>query len=365
MFRRHISNILGKTTNRHLLAFFIDDYGAVINDSSESQKKIASLGYDLTKNRFTQFDALETDDDIDGLFEVLSSFTDINGNNAVWTPLAVPANPDFENIKKCNFEEYFFKTNDDIYPLSNNRQHVYDLIKEGIRKRIFVPQFHGREHINVRMLMNALKEQKPEAYLPFMNNSLYTFRTNDGKFSSSMAFKFYDINDLNSYDTIIKEGLNAFEHVYGYRAIHFNAPGERENSVIDKYLFNNGIKYIETDKIKRNPIGNGQSRIQIHWNGQMNNYNQRYIIRNCVFEPTADIGVDWVDYTFRQIEIAFKWKKPAIVSGHRVNFAGGISEKNRQIGLKALSMLLKKVTDKYNDIEFVSSEDLFKIMYGG
>lgn len=86
MWKRHLANLIGKTTDRHLLAFFVDDYGAIINDSVSAQQHIARGGFNVERSRFTRFDALEDNDDMDALFGVLTSFRDIRGNHVAWTP---------------------------------------------------------------------------------------------------------------------------------------------------------------------------------------------------------------------------------------------------------------------------------------
>ena len=40
------------------------------------------------------------------------------------------------------------------------------------------------------------------------------------------------------------------------------------------------------------------------------------------FEPSEPRGFNWVDYTFKQVEAAFRMGKPANISSHRVNFFG-------------------------------------------
>ena len=82
------------------------------------------------------------------------------------------------------------------------------------------------------------------------------------------------------------------------------------------------------------------------------------LVRNVVFEPTEDRGIDWVNYAFKQIEAAFFWNKPAIISSHRVNFCGHIDPKNREKGLNALKQLLKKIVEKWPDVEFMSADEL-------
>jgi hypothetical protein len=82
------------------------------------------------------------------------------------------------------------------------------------------------------------------------------------------------------------------------------------------------------------------------------------MVRNVVFEPTDNRNVDWVAYSFKQIEAAFRWHKPAIISSHRVNFCGHIDENNRKIGIKALRELLKRIVTKWPDVEFMSASEL-------
>lgn len=363
MITRHISNIIGPTTKRHLLAFFVDDYGAINTASKEALIKMSERGYNTNTSRFVKYDTLEDNDDLEILFNTLTSFKDINGNNVVWTPLALAVNPNFEKIRQNCYTKYEYETLDKTLLRLEGYDKVYGYIKEGIKSNIFVPQFHGREHVNVRLLMDSLRAGVKDAIIPFDNNSVCSFKGADGIAASNIAFRFIDSRELESYEDIISDGLNLFERVYGYRAIHFNAPGERESSKLNRTLFENGIQLIETDKLKREPLGYGKFRKVLHWNGQKNEFGQKYIIRNCVFEPTAPLSVDWVKYTLKQIEIAFKWNKPAVVSSHRVNFAGRISNKNRNVGIKALSELIIKAQQKFPDIEFVSSKDLFNIIF--
>jgi len=82
------------------------------------------------------------------------------------------------------------------------------------------------------------------------------------------------------------------------------------------------------------------------------------MVRNVVFEPTEDRGIDWVDFTLKQIKTAFRWNKPAIISSHRVNFCGHIDEKNREKGLKSLEGLLQEIVKKWPDVEFMSADEL-------
>lgn len=362
MWKRHLSNILGKTTKRHLLAFFVDDYGAIINNDIISQKQFLKAGGDLGSSRFSKYDTLETNEDLEALFDVLSSYKDINGRYIAWTPLAVSANPDFEKIRQNAYSNYVYEELDKTLSRKSECNNVLLLVKQGIQEGFYMPQYHGREHINVWVLMHALKSNNHNVRLAFNNDSLYTFRGEDGIVSSNQAFRIIKDTDISYYSEIITDGLECFKRVYGYNAIHFNAPGNRENCNLTSVIAKAGISYVETDKIKHEYLGSGKWKKEFHWNGEKNRFGQRYIIRNCVFEPSADLS-DWAGYTFKQIQIAFKWNKPAIVSSHRVNFAGAISEANRKRGLTELKRLIKLVIKAFPDVEFVTSKQLFEILY--
>jgi hypothetical protein len=64
----------------------------------------------------------------------------------------------------------------------------------------------------------------------------------------------------------------------------------------------------------------------------------------------------------KEIEVSFKYKKPAIISSHRVNFIGSIQPDNRDKNLKLLSDLLKQIVIKYPDVEFMSSDELLMLI---
>ena len=84
-------------------------------------------------------------------------------------------------------------------------------------------------------------------------------------------------------------------------------------------------------------------------------------MRNCAFEPTYEL-YKGIDLTMRQINAAFRWHKPAIISSHRVNFVGGIEERNRTEGLGELKSLLDAIVRKWPDVEFMSTAKMFGVM---
>ncbi|MBK8547871.1 MAG: hypothetical protein IPL63_10990 [Saprospiraceae bacterium] len=99
------------------------------------------------------------------------------------------------------------------------------------------------------------------------------------------------------------------------------------------------------------------SKKSIRYLGQTNSFGQRYILRNCLFEPNEP-GLDWLGIALKDIETAFAYKKPAILGPHRKNFIGSINESNRKNSLSVLKSLLKTIVKKWPDVEFMTTREL-------
>ncbi len=96
--------------------------------------------------------------------------------------------------------------------------------------------------------------------------------------------------------------------------------------------------------------------------GQRNHNQQRYLIRNAHFEPTLSNQADPVDRCLQQINRAFLWRKPAIITTHRVNYIGSINDENPDSSLRKLDKLLLGILRHWPDVEFMSSDELGKLM---
>ena len=118
-----------------------------------------------------------------------------------------------------------------------------------------------------------------------------------------------------------------------------------------------GIQYLDSPNNKYH-IGHGQYNRSMNFTGNQNVYNQTCLVRNCFFEPVSRRDIDWVSFTLKQIESAFRFNHPAIISSHRVNFSGNIDEKNRANGINDLRKLLIIITKKWPSVEFMSTNAL-------
>lgn len=366
--QRHISNMPGFSTKRKLVVIESDDWGSIRMPSNQVFDNLGFAGIDLLSDegfRFNKYDTLATGEDLSSLFEVLSSVKDASGRSAVITPMAVMANPDFQKIRDNQFKTYFHEPFTDTLKRNSACESSFNRWKEGIANRLFVPQFHGREHLNVKPWLKALQMNHKNTHIAFDNQmwGISTANEPDIKLEFQAAFDFIDPEDIEYQKGVIKTGLDLFEDLLGYRATFFVPPNGPFSKQLEPVCAKAGIKYLSASKIQTEPLGFGKSRKRIHWPGQKSRDGLTYLTRNCFFEP-SDEGKNWGDSCLEEISSAFKWRKPAVISSHRVNFIGALHTHNRNKGLKQLESLLKQIVKKWPDVEFITSAELGEIVTG-
>ena len=361
-FILNAKNILGWKTNRKIVVFSVDDYGNVRVNSKEARTKMDEAGMKIY-SRFDLLDTLETKQDLEQLYEVLASVKDKNNRSAVFTPFALPCNIDFEKMEAEDFKQFHFEMLPETYQkLAKEQPEAYngawDLWQTGIAKGYLKPQFHGREHLNLNIFNDKLKKRDVEL-LTALKNKSYTSISDEEypSMSSTAALDFWDVKENETLAPMIAEGLQLFEKVYGYKSNYFTPPVYNIHHSLFKTLKENGIRFIDLGLVRKEHQGFNQYKTSFNYTGKSSN-GLSIIVRNIVFEPTEDRGIDWVDFTMKQIEAAFRWKRPAIISSHRVNFCGHIDPKNREKGLAALQRLLQEIVKRWPEVEFMAADEM-------
>lgn len=355
----HLSNLPGWRTNRKIVVFESDDWGSIRMPSKEVYDKLLKAGIRVDKCPYNTFDSLASEDDLSALFEVLSSVKDKNRNPAMLTANTIVANPDFDKIHASGFQQYFYEPFTETLKKYPKHAKSFELWKEGMEKGIFVPQFHGREHLNVLRWLRMLRRKAPETRIAFDNQvfGISTTITNEQRRSYMAALDIDNISDIEWQKEMLADGLDLFKRIFKYHSSSFIATNYVWGNEHEKVLAQNSIKYIQGAGAQKQPTENG-FRIKRHYMGQKNKLNQFYLRRNVLFEPSLFGNKDWVTDTIKDINIAFFWKKPAIISAHRLNFIGSINEKNRSNNLKAFRNLLKTIVNKWPEVEFLSTDKL-------
>ncbi len=339
-----------------------DDWGSIRMPSTEVYNNLLKKGINFNADegfRYNKYDSLATSEDLSALFEVLSSVKDSTGRSAVITPYAVVANPDFEKILHSDFNEYHYIPINETMKEYRGCENSFKLWKEGLQNRLFMPQFHGREHLNVKVWMRALKSGHRNTRLAFENRmwGISTAEDPEIRIELQAAFDFIDPTDLVYHKDIIISGLTLFNELFGYRPTCFVPSNGLLSSKLEPICSNEGIRYLSTSKIQMEPVGNNRTVKRIHWLGRQNKTGLTYVTRNCFFEPSHE-GHDWINSCLNDISNAFRWNKPVIINSHRVNYIGALHPSNRENGLKQLKTLLKEITKHWKDVEFLDSSEL-------
>ncbi len=365
--RKNLVNIPGWRTNRKFVVIESDDWGSIRMPTRDIYNQLLSKGVPVDKHYFLRYDSLESEHDLLALFDVLSSFRDCRGNNPVITANAVVANPDFNKIAASGRKQYHYELITETYKHYPNHARSFELWKLiGIGKRLLWPQFHGREHLNVKKWMNAINSDDAWENAGFDNNVLLGLgreTNNTRSYNYMAAFAYSSDSECTDLDSIARDGLNIFQELFGFASRSFVAPCSIRGDHLDNTLKTGGVLYHQCGQ-QFIPDQVGSLNVKNRFWGQQNSFGQTYWRRNCTFEPSRQPDFDWVDSCIAEMNIAFRWGKPAVINSHRVNYIGGIFPENRENTMRLLTKLLQSILNKWPDAEFITSDQLGSIITG-
>ncbi|MDG1279045.1 MAG: hypothetical protein P8O16_17330 [Algoriphagus sp.] len=362
-FKRYIQNLPGKSTDRQLLVIESDDWGSIRMPSAAVIQDLQRLGGKPENDPYLKFDSLASESDLQALFEVLTSVNDSQGRPAVLTANSVMANPDFEKIQKNGFEQYLWEPFTETLKRYPSHSGSFDLWREGMDNKIFRPQYHGREHLNVYQWMEGLRSEDYWLSRAFERQMIsVSSEPSKMRFGYMEGLDFFSTEEQGNKGEILEQGMEVFRKLFGYTSLSFIANCYIWDFSIEKSLHTMGVKYLQGITNQLVPIldddGTHRHVYKSHYFGQKNTLGQRYLIRNAFFEPSLDPQFDWVSDCLKRIKIAFHCKKPAIIGSHRLNYIGFIEESNRTKNLAQLKILLKEIVKCWPKVEFIASDEL-------
>lgn len=358
---RNITNARGWRTDKKIVVIESDDWGSIRMPGKEiySQLQKTRLGQSLSL--FDSLDSLERREDFQKMLELADGFRDSKNNPLVITLNTVMQNPNFQKIKETGYNEFhgipFFQSYQDYYG-----ENFEDLWVKGIENKLIRPQFHGREHVSEYLWLKDLRKGNEDTRIAF-DHSFFALKTITSSKLRSHYLATYFSETQEEYQLVKKntiEGLEMFKRVFGFSSKSFIACNYTWPKELENVLSAKGVNAIQSQAGNNITDFNKHIiRTQRNFTGKKNNCNQIYTARNVVFEPYSNANKDWIDMALKEIENAFLWKKPAIISMHRINFVGEMNVENRDRNLNLLEQLINKVLNIYPDIEFMSSDELF------
>lgn len=353
---RNLINAFGYKTTKKIVVIESDDWGAIRMPSKKVYEDLIKKKYIDANDPFLKYDGMESGEDLQFLFETLSSVKDSENQSAKFTANVIVANPNFDLIKADDYQNYHYELVTETFKKYPAHHNSFKLWIEGKENDLFVPQLHGREHVNVYKWLTALQTKTPE-FLAAFENDMYAVNA-----SIAAALSYNNQQSKESLNLIIQEGSAIFKELFGHTSQSFIAPNYTWDYSVEKALEQEGIAFLQGSKKQNQPKLQGKLKTQYHYSGQKNKLGQTYLVRNCLFEPSVAHHIDYVAVCLKQIENAFFWKKPAIVCSHRLNYVGYLDEVNRDKNLKQLEILLKAIVKKWPEVVFMSTPDLIKEM---
>lgn len=370
--RRNISRIQsivgGWKSSRKILVIESDDWGSVRIPNKAAYNTLLKNGILVDKCPFLSFDHFEQIEDFKALFDTLNIIKMKYGKAPKITANFNMANPDFSAIEHSDFNHYKFIDLKSKLKSENLLEEYLEQLEIGMKNKYFQPQLHGREHVNIGLWMQFLKKNSSETRLAFKND-VYGISTTISSENRRSFLPALDFENDKEWETITKpsliEGQKLFSEFFGYNSRSFIAPNYTWDSNVEKILSENDVEFIQSSTNQFVSLGSQKTEGKVieHRTGERNSSGQIYLVRNSIFEPsTVTNKPKHLAKCLSQINMALFFRKPAILSMHRLNFMGGMNENNRTENLALFNELIEKLINKHPTIEFLSSDELGDII---
>lgn len=360
-FKQNLINMPGWRTTRKIIVFESDDWGSMRMPNIKALEDLTIKGIRVDNKDHWRLDCLENKTDLENLFSIISGFKDKHNKHPIFTFNTVMGNPDFYKIRISDYNQFFNEHFFDSYKKYHN-QNLKDLWLDAIRTGLIMPQFHAREHVNVPLWMHDLKTGLQETRMAFDHNffGLVTRTSSANQKHYLAAYRAESEDQLQSIKNSLCEGLDMFEKTFGFKSKSFIACNYIWPMELESVLKEKKVSFIQGQRgrFRPNPFNHGKGKIVRNYIGEKTILGLTHTIRNVKFEPFESPVEDSVGKTIKEIQNAFFWKKPAIISTHRINYVGGIDVSHRDRNLKSLELLLQSILNRWPEVEFLSSDQL-------
>lgn len=353
-----LKHLLGWRTSRKIIVIESDDWGSFRFKNQKIRDQY--IRNYIPDDWMNYNDCFESYEDVEALSTVLTSVKDINNNSACFTFLMNPANPDFKKIEQLKFQHFYNESFLETLAKRKDGQQILSWYKEALNENLIEVGFHGREHLNVHSWMNDLNLVNATTKKGFKDriwgkSIISGIKTNQSHRSTYNISSYSDLVDLKQN---IQEGIELINETFNQQTSYFLPPDGPYHLKLNQTLVDNGIKYIGLGKLHNNPLEPKWYQKKMFWLGRQTKEGLKVITRNVIFEPASPKSSDWVGTALINIEKAFKYKHPAVISTHRANYTGTLNPNNRKNSLKQLESLLKQISEKWPNVEFMTSSQL-------
>lgn len=365
---RLATNLRSWKTRRKIIVFESDDWGAIRMRDRATHRSLVKSGIPVDRWKYDSLDCLENQDDLLELMAVLAQHGDSGHSCPKFTMNVVMGNPDFDAIRQNDFLTFKHRNLWECYEHYHGDS-LDTLWIEGVSTGLFKPQFHAREHLNSYLWLKDLRAGHEEARIGFEHEyyGMITQTSHSPQKNYLAAYWPTSKQHLEYIETATLEGLSMFENFFGERASTLVPCNYVWPMELERTLSEGGVKHLQGQRGQVCPVKSrawSAKRIG-RFTGQSNNLEQTYGVRNVLFEPFSSPDRDWCGIAMAQIEQAFRYRTPAIISTHRVNYCSGVTKRVRDQSLRQLSCLLDLIKASWPNVEFLSSDELARDIVRG
>lgn len=262
---------------------------------------------------------LETPDDLSALYQVLDKHRDTGGRPACFTANFIVGNPDFEAISRDQFTKYY-----DI-PIGQDMS-LRKTWLEGMERRVFYPQYHGRTHFWPEAWLRDLRDSVPGAREMFderYHGGIALLKKHGWRYHAEYTdWKTGEQRGEVELGEWLKVGTDYFQQLFGFFprstiASHFVLTPEIArgwHAIGGQFFQGTGYRIIR--------LSDGRMHVVTHALGERSPEGLLLTRRTAKFEPRFEKSSYDVDGSLREVELCFRSNIPVIIDTHRINYTG-------------------------------------------
>lgn len=311
-----------------VLVFESDDWGLERRASSERLKALGEPGERADEET-------ETADDLRRLFDVLGRHRDVTGRPAAFSANFIVANPDHDAIARDHYDVYH------EIPIGA-REDIRAAYREGMERRVFCAELHGRRHFSVEEWLADLRRDVVGARQlssEHRHGGVSLFKGQGQRYHTEyVSWRTGVEPDEETLARDLNDSLDVLERLFGRRPSSTIAPHYVFSSRTETAWGRAGLRFIQGGnyQVLRGDGGGYGRRWVSHALGERSPSGLRYLHRFVQFEPRPERPHQGIAAALPRILSCFKQRIPAVVDTHRMNFTGRYGSE----GLRQLVELL-------------------------
>jgi hypothetical protein len=275
----------------------------------------------------------ESPADLERLYALLERYRDDTGRSACFTANFIVANPDLPAIRHDQFRHYYDRPieTDDL------RRPKW---QEGLQRRVFYPQYHGRYHCRPESWLQDLQTGTPgarELCAAGCFGGLSLLQGQGWRYHSEyLDWQTGRVPDEGALSRCLEESLGIFERVFGMRSLSTIAPHYIYPDGMDRLWQQAGIRYLQGAGYRLVRDAAGHQQVQTHLMGGLSPAGLLYLNRTVKFEPRRTRPFQGLEPAWSSARECLEAGVPVVIDTHRINYTGP----NAAQALPALDTLL-------------------------